>query len=254
MADQPQDNQFFSQNQQQGDPQQNQPSPDGDLTTILASIKNEQGEQKYDNLPKALEGLANAQQYIPQLKTELQAKDQELLELRTKLEQQQSVEEVVSRLTAKQESSNTPPSTPPEPAVGLDEQAVLNLFQQFSQQQSAESIATQNAEQVQTALQAKFGDKAQEAMRTKASELNMSPEALGALAKQSPQAALALFGAGGGSPQPNTSSIQTSLHTPEPEALQRPEKSVLSGATSKEQKEFMEKVKAEVYRKYDVKV
>ncbi|MDB4302072.1 hypothetical protein N9924_00755 [bacterium] len=249
MADQPD---VFNSDKPQGNPQQNTPPSDDPLANQLMAIKNENGEQKYDSMPKALEGLANAQTYIPQLKTELATKEAELADMRAKLEQSASVEEVVSRLTAQQESSQQAPSTPQQP-TGLDEQAVLNLFQQYTQQQTVQQVAASNAEQVQNALVSKFGDKTQEAVQLKAAELGMTPESIGALAKQSPQAALALFGGGAVSAQPNTSSIQTTLHTPEPEQLKRPEKSILAGATSKEQAEFMRRVKEEVYRKYDVK-
>lgn len=235
------------------DPQQQQ-QPSGDVfSDQLKNIKNESGEQKYDSLPKALEGLAHAQTYIPQLKTELQKKEAELNELRQQLESRASVEDVVSRLTAKQEGSKQPEQTPAQVAQGLDEKAVAELFNRLSAQQSQETVAAQNANSVQSALVQKYGDKAQEAVHSKAKELGMTPESIRALASQSPQAALALFGGGQLSPQPTTSSINFPMSSKEPQPLQRPEKSLLAGATSKDQAAFMRQIKEEIYRKYDVK-
>lgn len=248
MADQPTD--IFTESAPQGDPQQS-PAPQDIFSDQLKMIKNESGEQKYDSVPKALDGLANAQAYIPQLKSELQQKEAELNEMRQKLEQTASVEDVVSRLTAKQESSETPASTPQQAAQGLDETAVADLFNKLSQQQAQQSVAENNKAQVQNALTEKFGEKASEVVQAKAKELGMTPDGIRTLASQSPQAVLALFG-GGASPQPTTNSINFPLQANEPAPLERPTKSVLSGATSKEQAEFMARVKEEVYRKYNI--
>jgi hypothetical protein len=49
-------------------------------------------------------------------------------------------------------------------------------------------------------------------------------------------------------PTPTTSSVNTSGFKPqEQDALKRPEKSLLSGATSKQQAEFMRQIKERVY-------
>ena len=75
-------------------------NPQADL---LKMVLNERGEPKYSTMEEAFKGLANAQQYIPQLKTELSAKEQELAQLREELAKRQSVEEVVSKLTTAQQ-------------------------------------------------------------------------------------------------------------------------------------------------------
>src|SRR5690606_3151116 len=103
------------------------PDANSQYADLLNTIKNEQGQPKYDSLPKALEALVHSQQYIPQLKTELQTREQELATLRAELEKRSTVEDVVSRLTAQQDKpqdQGTPPAT-----SGLDEQAVLQLVQ-----------------------------------------------------------------------------------------------------------------------------
>lgn len=225
-------------------------SPDV-FADLLKNIKNENGEQKYDNVPKALEGLAHAQNFIPQLKTELQKKDEEIATLREQLSKAQGIEEVVSRLTAQREAQST---VQPTATGGLDETAVLSLLQNVLQQNKAQESAESNIAQVQSALIAKFGDKATEALDAKAAELGTTRQELGNLARQNPKMVLAYFNvqAPAGT-KPTTSSVTIpASYKPPVQELARPEKSLLSGSTSKEQAEFMRKIKEQVYAKYNI--
>lgn len=227
-------------------------SVDTQLANLLSGIKNESGQQKYDSVPKALEGLAHAQQYIPQLKSELVAKDQELATLREELAKRQAVEDVVTRLTAAKEephSQGQPPAT-----SGLTEEAVLKLVQGVLGQQKAHDQASQNTAQVQQALIQRFGDKSREVVDTKAKELGITAQKLGQLASENPQLVLALFNASA-SPtvKPTTGSQHLpSTYQPVQPKLERPTKSLLSGATSAEQRDFMAKVKADVYARLGI--
>lgn len=228
------------------------PSADDQLANLLSGIKNESGQQKYDSVPKALEGLAHAQSYIPQLKSELSQKDQEIARLREELAKRESVEDVVSRLTATK-GVDTDRGTPPA-ASGLNEEAVLKLVQQALGQQKMVDQATQNQAQVQQALAARFGDKAHEVVQTKAKELGVTPQQLGKLASESPAMVLALFNASATpTVKPTTGSQHIpSSYQPEPPKLERPKKSVLAGATSGEQKDLMLKIKEDVYARLGV--
>jgi len=219
------------------------------FTDQLNMIKNENGEQKYDNVPKALDALAHSQAYIPQLKTELQTKDDEIGALKEQLAKTQAVDDVVSRLTAKQETQGATPQT-----VGLDEQAVVNLIQNFTVQQQTEQVQNSNEVTVSNALVSKFGDKAQEVMIGKAQELGMSLEDLKGLAQKSPGAALQLFQVGGTTtPMPTVGSINIPASTTPPvEGLQPPTKSLLMGASTADQVAYMRQVKEDVYKKYNV--
>lgn len=222
-------------------------SSDQAYADLLKQIKNEQGQQKYDSLPKALEGLVNAQQYIPQLKTELQSKEAEINELRAKLASQQSIEEVVSRLAAKPNQTEVVerPSTP----AGLDEKAVMDLLEQRLREREQTAKFETNTQQVQSALVAKYGDKTQEVVAARAKALGVTAQELGKLASQNPAMVLELFNTSApkGS-NPTTSSMNTSGFQAAPQTeLQRPAKSLLSGATSKQQAEFMREIKARVY-------
>lgn len=252
MADQP--NIFAEQEVKPETPVVTEQAPvvNTDYADLLKSIQNEQGQPKYDSLPKALEGLAHSQQYIPQLKTELQKKDQELATLREELAKRAAVEDVVTRLTAQQREPQEQ-GTPPK-SSGLDEQAVLQLVQQALGQAKQQDQAQLNQAQVQQALSSKFGDKSREVVEQKAKELGTTPAELGQLASRNPAMVLALFNT---SAQPNvkptTGSVNIpSSYMPERAPLERPSKSLLSGATSKEQTEYMRKIKEEVYAKHGI--
>lgn len=240
-------------NQQQAAPQQQALSSDASYADLLKSIKNENGEQKYDSLPKALEGLANAQQYIPQLKTTLQQKEAELEELRNKLAQQANIEDVVSRLTAKQSQTQV---EQPLQASGLDEQAVLQLLERNIAQREAQAQATTNTQKVQEALMSKYGDKTSEVVAARAKALGTTPQELGNLAAKNPSMVLELFNTQASKgPTPTVSSLNTSSFQGKPETdLQRPDKSLLGGigATDKQRKEFMRQIKERVYARHGI--
>lgn len=228
-----------------------QPSGDVVFADLLKHIVNENGQQKYDSIPKALEGLAHAQNFIPQLKTEVQLKDAEIAKLRAELEQKQALEEVVGRLTATQQSTvkDEPPIT-----SGLDEQAVMNLVKQTLMQTKQQESAQANILKVQETLSSKYGEKTVEVLESKARELGTTRQELGKLASQNPQLVLALFNvqASPGAKPTTTSVTLPSSYQPARDELKRPEKSLLSGSTSKEQAEFMRKIKEDVYAKYGV--
>jgi len=223
-----------------------------DYANLLSNIQNEQGQQKYDSLPKALEGLQHAQTYIPQLKTELQSKEQEIVSLRAELAQRTSVEDVVSRLTAQQKQA--PEQGQPPATSGLDQQAVLQLVQQALGQAKQQDQYTSNAAQVQQALSQKFGEKSREMVEQRARELGTTPSELGKLASQNPALVLALFNAqASSSARPTTGSQHIpASYMPTAPVLERPAKSLLSGATSREQTEYMRKIKADVYAKHGI--
>lgn len=219
-------------------------TPNDNLATMLSAIKNEQGVQKYDSVEKALEALKHSQEYIPSLKTELEKKEQELAELRAARERYENLETIVERLTATKPNGGEPPAT-----KGLDEQAVNELVRRTLAETESSRRAADNLNKVQEALVSKFKDKAAEVVKSRATELGVTPKDLEELAKKSPALALQLFNTKvGESPSPTTSSFSSRLEpTPTPK-LSRPEKSLLAGASSADVNEFFKKVKEEVYR------
>jgi myosin heavy subunit len=214
---------------------------------LLKGIKNEHGLPKYATLDDALNALKHSQEYIPQVKSQLSEKDAELAQLRAQLAQSAQLEEVVSRLT-KPTQSNTMDDHPS--GSGLDESAVMKLVQQQLANNQAQQNAYQNQQQVETALKAKYGDKTVDVIKQRAAELGLTPQALGELSSKSPQAVLALFNTQGPSgPKPTTSSINTSSFRNDVPPLERPTKSLLTGASSRDQTAYLLKIREEVYRK-----
>ena len=240
---------FNSNNQQQETPAQQEPSQQSAFVDQLSMIKNENGEQKYDSVPKALDALAHSQQYIPQLKTEVSAKDAEIAALKEELAKREAVGDVVEKLTAQQAQ---PESTPQ--VSGLNEQDVLNLVQNFSQQQAQQQTAVTNEKLVSDALFGQYGDKTQEVVANKATELGMTVEALQGLSQTSPQAALQLFGTSATSaPKTTSGSINISAQAPkETFDVAPPEKSLLRGASTNEQIDYLRKIRESVYKKHNV--
>lgn len=226
--------------------QQQQAAPDA-YEDLLKGIKNDAGLPKYATLEDALNALKHSQEYIPQVKTQLSQKEQELVDLRAQLAQQASLEDVVSRLT--KPSQPEPQDNHPK-GSGLDESAVMQLVQQQLERNQQVQSAQANQQQVENALKSKFGDKAAEVVKQRAAELGLTPQALGELSSKSPQAVLALFNTQGSQgPKPTTSSVNTSNFSQPQTALERPTKSLLTGASSKEQAAYMTKIREEVYRK-----
>ena len=72
------------------------------------------------------------------------------------------------------------------------------------------------------------------------------------LAKKSPAMVLALFGEKHGVSNPSMGTHVPPMSNPAIEPVKRPDKSVLSGATAKEQGEMMRKIKEEIYRKHGI--
>jgi hypothetical protein len=247
-----QTNVFDAPNDNSGQPATQQPQTSNPFADQLAGIKTEEGKQKYDTIEKALDGLTHAQDYIPQLKTQVNTQEAEINKLRAELEQRQSVEDVVSRLTSQQQAPA--PAETPQVSQGLSEERVANLVQQQIAQTQAQAAEVTNKQKVNASLVGKFGNKAGEVVAEKAKALNTTPQQLEAMAASNPDMVLALFNTQATSGvSTTTGSINIPPTAPsEREPLARPEKSLLSGATAAQQKEFMQKVKAEVYAKFGV--
>lgn len=240
----------FNQNsQQQETPAQQEPSQQSAFTDQLSMIKNESGEQKYDSVPKALDALAHSQQYIPQLKGEVESANAKIAELQAELAKREAVGDVVEKLTAQQAQPETTPQV-----SGLNEQEVLNLVQNFSAQQAQQQAAATNEKLVSDALFGQYGDKTQEVVAGKAAELGMTVEALQGLSRTSPQAALQLFQTSTASaPQTTTGSVNLSMQTQKENLdVPPPEKSLLRGASTADQIAYIQKIKESVYKRNNV--
>lgn len=214
----------------------------------LFAIKNERGEPKYTSLSTALDALKHSQEYIPQLKSQNEQYAAEMERLKAELEKRASLEEQLSRFTTQRQPEPATPTS--EPAKAFDENAIQDMVQRTLHQERAKTTASQNLAEVRGALVAKFGDKAQDEVASRASALGLTMEQVDAMASTSPKALLQLFNAS--APASTGAPQRSSVHLPEgqrQEGVKHPGKSLLRGAKTADVMDFMRQIREEVYRK-----
>ena len=222
------------------------------VATKLFNIKNEKGEPKYDSLEKAIGALEASQAFIPQLKDENERLKQELEAYKADLAKRDTVEDVISRFTTSRQSQEQPQTS--EVPKGLDEAAVQEMLQRTLTEREKAAVASQNVTSVRNALVSKFGDKAQEVVAAKASELGLTMDALSALSASSPQAVLSWFQAS--TPTSSGAPVRSSVNLPDAkpkEGIPTPSKSLVrGGASSKDLMEYMAQIRKQVYKDNDI--
>lgn len=235
----------------------NEPTPASNtdpFADLLSTVINDKGEPKYASTPEALKGLAHSQAHIKKL-------EEELAKYREEIEKRKSVEDALTEFTRQPEPDVTPTN-------GLDEETVAKIVQQRLEETERNKRVKENTTRVVTAIQEKFGEKAEEVFYGKAKELGMTNEQFNQLAAQSPNAVLAFFNVQTNSPVPSRqSSINTFGLRDEPKPiptimdggeerifLPRGEQSVLVGATHKDLMSEFARHKAAVYAKYGLTV
>lgn len=201
---------------------------------LLGSIKNEQGQPKYNNPVDALNALKHSQEFIPQLKQENASLRSEIEQLRVQVEKLKAVEGVVERLTSQQNNGATPPQV-------LDENAIASYVERTLSKREIEAVQKANVTSVVQTLQSQFGQEAEKAFYGKAQELGMSVQQMNSLAATSPQAVLQLFGVQKRDekkvnvPSAVPSGTNTAGFQPKQDTyVGRNQKSVTVGATSRE--------------------
>jgi hypothetical protein len=223
------------------EPGSSAPAPVDTGSDLLKVITNEAGEQKYKDVPTALQALVSSQQYIPQLHTKLDEKDNEIKTLREELIRSKAVEDIVDRLQAE------PQAPAVQPTPGLDADSAAEMFENILDAREQKHARAQNTKAVTDALLEKFGEKAEEVFYGKGAELGLDKNALNDLAGTSPAAVLALF---------QTASKQTSVDVSQGTLISSVEqkeddlrlgrnsgKSVLMGSTSADVKQEADYVK-----------
>jgi hypothetical protein len=215
----------------------------------LKQIKNENGEQKYGDLNKALDALKHSQDYIPSLKQELETKDRLIGELESKVKASKTIEETLEQLkTPAQDNTQATPSS----LTGEDVQKLLN---EALTQREVATIERNNEATVNSSLLQTYGDKAQEVVSKKAEELGMTVQEIQQLARKNPKLVLSQFQT---STPPKTNSTESSyrigLNNPNSVEITPPEKSLLRGATTSEQVAYMRKIREKVYKENGITV
>lgn len=237
---------------EQQPPQEPAPATSSDSVWAdqLASIKNESGEPKYRDLPTAIDALRHSQQYIPQLKQENESLREELERTKAELEQRGNLDETIERLTS--QSQQAPSS---QETQGLTTEQVQEMLEQQLSQRELQQRATSNAQKVEQAIVQMYGDKTKDVVANRAKELGVSPTKLGSLAAENPDMVLALFNVKSQSPQGNPSSSSVSIppvNPPKNSEVERPEKSLLSGAKYKDQSDYLRKIQESVHERLGV--
>lgn len=240
---------IFSETPQQETQEENSPSLEQIIDQRLKEIKREDGSQMFDSVEKALESLSHAQKIIPELKSNLKAKEEEATDLKTQLEKAATVEDVLSRITetTRQPEVNTEVSEVKNNDIGELVKKELNNFREQEQISS-------NRKQVNDALVGKFGDaeKAKLALDNKAQELGVTTEFLASIADKSPKALLNYFESTPSSvSQPTTTSVNLRKGTDTGLPHQLEEFSITK-TKSKDQVDIMKQIKDNVYSKWNV--
>ena len=233
---------------QQDDPQSSNPVSDKSFDHLLDGIKNENGERKYKDLETALNALQHSQQYIPEVKNEVNSLSAENELLKEQISKLSNLESVVEKLTAKEVKDDTPAS----PA--FDEQTVEQLLEQKLSQREKSQIESGNLKTVTEALKSQYGTESEKTFYDKADELGIPRDTFETLAKTSPKAVLAYFPKVAPAPSVttghNSAGFNTSTKNEGP--LTPPEKSILAGASTSDLNAEMARHKKAVYDKYGI--
>lgn len=242
----------FDQNTQ---PPNTPPENNDPFADKLKNITNEQGQPKYKDTNAALDALIASQQHIQRLEAEAAERKRVEDELKSKASQADVLQEVVNRLT-KNNSVETPKVETPT-NTGLTEDKIEQLVTQQLEKRRAQETAQKNVVEVTNSLTAKFGDevKTKAAVAQKAAELGTTAEALGILSSSNPKLVLSLFGITAPTSTPAiTTPSSSNSNSPPSNELKRPERSLLSGpgATDKNRREMMQKIKEDIYRKFEI--
>ena len=207
--------------------------------SLLSTIVGEDGTQKYKDIPTALGALQHSQEYIKQLK-------QQLEEATQKTSQAVTMEQILAELKA--------PVTPPTASQGPSTQSGLTATDvvKILQAQEQEKIAKANALKVAAKFKEVHGEKAEEVFYTKAAEMGLSRDAVNNLASTSPEAVFSMFGVKGEAPPAiaapsgiNTAGMQVAAPT-----VKDP---VMGFKTDKELVGYWSKLKAEVNESLGIK-
>jgi hypothetical protein len=147
---------------------------------LLATITREDGSQKYGSVDEALKGAKEAQEFVTKLQEENKT-------FREELDKRMSAEAVLEQIKASKQTDE-------KPSADFDANALKELVQKEVVQISEQATATANVNTVSDALKQHYGDKANEAVATKAKEVGMSMDTMKQLSAESPAAVLSLFG------------------------------------------------------------
>lgn len=215
----------------------------------LLEIKREDGTPKYESVEDALDALKASQDHIHKIETENAT-------LKTKVSEADQLRETLERLKQGNNVNEEKPNGETNQKGGLSEEAAAELIERKLKERADQATFSNNLKSVNDQLISKFGSEqeAAKAVKAKAAELGLTVNDLKNLSASAPKAVLAYFGE---SAKPSTS-INTSTvripPNPSIDPLKAPEVSIISGrgATTKNQTDFVRKVREKVYKEQGI--
>ena len=173
---------------------------------LLQTITADDGRPKYSSVQDAISSIPHAQKHIKTL-------EQELAEMRAKMEQvAKEKEELITggRLETQEVQQEAAP---------IAEDQVVGLVDKVLSQREQQQVQQKNVSTVVESLTGKFGSQeaADKAYRAKAAEMGISLDMMNSLAMHSPNAVLAYFGTTGASaPSKTEGSLNTAAMSQSP--------------------------------------
>jgi len=163
----------------------------------LATIQAPDGRQKFNSVEAAIASIPHAQ-------THIDTQAQRIRELEQQVEQAKGVDAILETL----QQQTAQPAAEPAQAGVPDVATVAQIVEQQLGQRDIEARQTANSSQVLGKLTEQYGDKAEARFNEKAASLGMTVGQLSTMARETPQAALALFTEVPAAPaNPTTSSV-----------------------------------------------
>lgn len=217
------------------------------LAEKLVNIKRDDGTPKYASVEDALDALLHSQTHIRTLESDNAS-------LKTEAQKAKDLEATLARLQGS--GNQEQPSRQTNTGGGLSEEAARQIARDELQRTKNADSQLNNLKSVNEQLIKKYGseEKAKEAVKLKAAQLDMTLKELEELTKVKPKAVLAYFGE---SYTPTVSTNSSTIRVPSttgavPE-LVRPEKSLLSGpgATGKNQTDYLKQVRERIMQKIE---
>jgi LysM repeat protein len=189
------------------------------FATMLADIKNADGQPKYKDVQTALAALKASQEFIPTLQAKLAEETATAAALAAEASRAKELERLVESLTKPSTPSSPPPSAPQGAPVDIAAEIQKALLAQRTSE-----VAKTNTDSVIARLHAEYGTEAEKTFYAKAQENGLSVAEINALAAKSPKAVYSLLGLSSESKrQPNVaptgSTINTAGFTPAVDSL-----------------------------------
>lgn len=153
---------------------------------LLAAVTREDGSRKYNTPQELLKGYQESQAYIKKLQEEHQ-------QFRSELDKRLSAEAVLEQIKAQAKPDE-------KPSTEFDPEAIRDVVHKELEAKTQQEKMQYNLRQFSDQLSAIYGDKAKEAVATKARELGVSVDRVKEIAAESATAALAMFGVASNKP------------------------------------------------------